>query len=201
MANKSSPVPETSSTLLLQLGGDANHARWAEFVARYRPMMERYLTRHFPLLERDDVIQETFVALVKVLPNYRYAPDETGHFRNYLTGILRRKALHRTTQERQHAERLATLESDSAARTTPRIDEQAEEEWKHAVFETAIRQLLADESIAPRSRQVFRALVLEHRDPVDVGRCHGITRNAADQIKNRLMTKLRKLVEELKGVI
>ncbi len=164
-------------------------------------MMERYLTRHFPLLERDDVIQETFVALVKVLPNYRYAPDETGHFHNYLTGVLRRKALRVLTKETQRTERLAPLAEDNAAQTPARLDEKSEEEWKHAVFETAIRQLLADESIAPRSRQVFRALVLQHRDPVDVGIFYGISRNAADQIKNRLMTKLRKLVDDLKGVV
>ncbi len=201
MASKSSPVPDTSSTLLLQLGGDANHARWAEFVARYRPMMERYLTRHFPALERDDIIQETFVALVAALPNYRYSPEETGCFHNYLTGVLRRKALRFLTKETQRTERLATLTEEDAARTPTRLDEKSEEEWKHAVFETAIHQILADESIAPRSREVFRALALAHEDPADVADRFGLTRNAADQIKNRLMTKLRKLVDELKGVV
>ncbi len=193
--------PKTSSTLLLQLGKDANHARWAEFVARYRPMMERYLTRYFPALERDDIIQETFVALVAALPNYRYSPEETGYFHNYLTGVLRRKALRFLTKETQRTERLATLTEDDAARTPPRLDEKSEEEWKRAIFETAIHQLLADESIAPRSRQVFRALALAHEDPVDVADRFRLTRNATDQIKNRLMTKLRKLVDELKGVV
>ncbi len=193
--------PKTSETLLLQLGGDANHARWTEFVARYRPMMECYLTRHFPALEHDDIIQETFIALVAALPNYRYSPEETGYFHNYLTGVLRRKALRFLTKETQRTERLTSLANDDAARTPPRLDEQAEEEWKHAVFETAIHQLLNDETIAPRSREVFRALVLQHREPVDVGIFYGISRNAADQIKNRLMTKLRKLVDELKAIV
>ena len=84
-------IPETSTTLLRNVR-DAEHPRWPEFVAKYRPMMEAYLKAHFPALEADDVIQETFAALCGILPGYIYAPDEKGHFRNYLTGILRNKA-------------------------------------------------------------------------------------------------------------
>ena len=84
-------IPETSTTLLRNVR-DAEHPRWPEFVAKYRPMMEAYLKAHFPAVEADDVIQETFAALCGILPGYIYAPDEKGHFRNYLTGILRNKA-------------------------------------------------------------------------------------------------------------
>ena len=86
-------APETSTTLLRDVASEADNARWEEFVARYRPMMRTYLAVHFPALEADDIVQETLAALVSVLPRYRYAPDETGHFRNYLTGILRNKTL------------------------------------------------------------------------------------------------------------
>ena len=54
-------IPETSTTLLRNVT-DAEHPRWPEFVAKYRPMMEAYLNAHFPTLEADDVIQETFAA-------------------------------------------------------------------------------------------------------------------------------------------
>ena len=40
-------VPETSTTLLRDLACDSQHARWAEFVARYRPMMDAYMREHF----------------------------------------------------------------------------------------------------------------------------------------------------------
>ena len=81
-------IPETSTTLLRNVT-DAEHPRWPEFVAKYRPMMEAYLQSRFPTLEADDIIQETFAALCGILPSYIYDPDEKGHFRNYLTGILR----------------------------------------------------------------------------------------------------------------
>ena len=85
-------IPETSTALLRDLAKDSQHARWGEFVARYRPMMEAYMRTHFPAVDADDAIQETLIALIKVFPVYRYSPDETGAFHNYLTGILRRRA-------------------------------------------------------------------------------------------------------------
>ena len=94
-------IPTTSTTLLRDIAQDAQNVRWGEFVARYRPMMEAFMRERFHSLEADDIIQETLVALCRVLPSYRYAPDEKGHFRNFLTGILRNKALRQLRKERQ----------------------------------------------------------------------------------------------------
>ena len=105
------PVPETSTTLLRDLK-DAQHARWSDFVERYRPMMEAYMRGRFPEVEADDAIQETLVALCRILPDYRYAPDEKGHFHNYLTGILRNKAIRAAKAESRRADAL-----EIAART------------------------------------------------------------------------------------
>ena len=66
---------DTSTTLLRDLAGCADHPRWGEFEVRYRPMMENYLRERFPSLEMDDLIQEAFVAIAKALPDYRYVPD------------------------------------------------------------------------------------------------------------------------------
>ena len=86
-------IPTTSTTLLRDLAQDSQHARWGEFVARYRPMMEAFMRERFPSLDADDVIQETLIELIRVFPVYRYSPKEKGHFHNYLTGILRHRAL------------------------------------------------------------------------------------------------------------
>ena len=73
-----SDIPTTSTTLLRDLAQDSQHARWGEFVARYRPMMEAYMRERFPSLEADDVIQETLIELIKVFPIYHYSPKEKG---------------------------------------------------------------------------------------------------------------------------
>lgn len=74
-------IPETSSSLLRAISADSQSVRWNDFVSRYTPMMTGYLMSKYVNIDYEDVIQETFVALAKVLPNYRYDPEETGHFR------------------------------------------------------------------------------------------------------------------------
>lgn len=82
----------TSTTLLKAIGADLDSPRWTEFVARYQPVMESFLAQQFPSVDADDVMQETLIVIARVLPNYHYAPDTKGHFRNYLLGILKNKA-------------------------------------------------------------------------------------------------------------
>ena len=107
-------IPATSTTLLRDLANDSQHARWSEFVTHYRPMMEAFMRECFPSLDADDVIQETLIAVWAALPSYRYAPDEKGHFHNYLTGILRNKALRQLYKEQRHSE-IAEMVHDDAS--------------------------------------------------------------------------------------
>ena len=193
-------VPVTSTTLLRNLSSDARHYRWGEFVRRYQPMMEEYLRVHFPGLEAEDIVSETLVALVDALKNYRYAPDETGRFHNYLTGILKHKALHSCKMAERHAKSVEAF-ADSAKCADDSAALAEEQEWKETVFAIAVRQLLADETIQDRTKQVFHRVVINHESPDAVADSFGIKRNAVDQMKSRMMTKLREIVESLKTVV
>ena len=194
------PIPSTSTTLLRQMAADSRHVRWSEFVRRYQPMMEEYLRTHFSGLESEDIISETLIALVDVLKNYRYAPDETGSFHNYLTGILKHKALYRRRVAERHEKCLAAFE-DSARRVDDSSLADKEREWKETVFAIAVRQLMSDETIQDRTKQVFLRVAINHESPDAVAESFGIKRNAVDQMKNRMMTKLREIVESLKAVV
>ena len=68
------------------------------------------------------------IALCKVIPSYRYAPDEKGHFRNYLTGILRNKALRQIRKDRQRAEFAVELQH-TGEKGVSRVDI-AEQSWR-----------------------------------------------------------------------
>ena len=50
-------IPTTSETLLRDLSGDSQHARWGELVTRYRPMLEAYMRERFPSVEADEAIR------------------------------------------------------------------------------------------------------------------------------------------------
>ena len=44
----------TTSTTLLKCLGDAQSARWGDFVERYEPSMRAFLATHFPSVPADD---------------------------------------------------------------------------------------------------------------------------------------------------
>ena len=198
--------PTTSTTLLRDLANDSQHARWGEFVARYRPMMEAYMRERFPSLDADDVIQETLIAVCTALPSYRYAPEEKGYFHNYLTGILRNKALRHLHKEQRQAKIAEMVGSrvprDRAGRAVaprPPSDMMADDEqsWRETLVEIALQQLMNDESIQSRTRQVFLRVAVNGEKPDDVAAAFGIERNAVDQIKNRMMPRLQRIVADL----
>lgn len=212
-------IPATSTTLLRDLANDSQHARWSEFVTRYRPMMEAFMRERFPSLDADDVIQETLIAVWAALPSYRYAPDEKGHFHNYLTGILRNKALRQLYKEQRHSEIAEMVHDDAscdgrartlaappstlsigravAPRPPPDVMADDEESWRETLVEIALRQLMNDESIQSRTRQVFLRVAVNGEKPDDVAVAFGIERNAVDQIKNRMMPRIQKIVADL----
>ena len=190
-------APTTSTTLLRDIASDAGNARWGEFVSRYRPMMSAYLKAHFPLLDADDIIQETLAALAAALPRYRYAPDETGHFHNYLTGVLRHKALklsERHARDSALKEELRMTEPSASAQSAD-----AESEWRKAVMEIAMRQLLADEDIHERSKQIFQRLTVDGLPPEAVADAYGVSRNSVDKIKSRMIERMREIVRTLEA--
>ena len=210
-------ILETSTTLLRNVR-DAGHPRWPEFVAKYRPMMEAYLKAHFPAVEADDVIQETFAALCGILSGYTYDPDEKGHFRNYLTGILRNKArralrnINRQTEIKDivdahngRARSPSAPDSFPNGRAgTPAAPQSAvqddEQSYREAVFEIALRRFLSDESVADRTKRIFERTAINGESPEAVAAAFKMTRHAVDQAKSRAMARLREIVKELESV-
>ena len=177
------------------------------------------MRERFPSLDADDVIQETLVAVWAALPSYRYAPEEKGYFHNYLTGILRNKALRQLHKDQRQAKIAEMVHDDAScdgrARTlaappstsftgravAPRppsgmmaADEQS---WRETLVEIALQQLMNDESIHSRTKQVFLRVAVNGEKPDDVAAAFGIERNAVDQIKNRMMPRLQRIVADL----
>ena len=186
-------IPTTSVTLLRDLSGDSQHARWGEFVTRYRPMLEAYMRERFPFVEADEAIAETLIALVDVFGNYRYNPEETGRFHNYLTGILRHKALRICRQ----AERERGLRARAAEEPKGLSDDPEEENYRKSLFDIAVHQFFDDETIAPRTKEIFRRTAMKGESPETVAKSFMMERHAVDQIKSRSIVKLRAFVEAL----
>lgn len=191
-------VPTTSTTLLRDIGSNADNARWGEFVERYQGMMAAYLKANFPSLEAEDIVQETLMTLSGILPNYQYDPEAKGYFHNYLTGILRNKARRECEKRaRDKASRdaaAAAFAAGSDAAHDARIAE-----WQKSVYEIAMRELLSDDSIHQRSKQIFLRLSVDGMSPTEVASAYGVERNAVDKIKSRMIARLREIVASLEG--
>ena len=191
-------IPTTSTTLLRDLAGDSQHARWTEFAARYRPMMEAYLRERFPGVDPDDLVQETLVAIAAALPAYVYDAGSAGHFRNYLTGILRHKALNAVRSGCRYANALERSQAGEDAVQAPEVDDEAA--FRHALMESALGQLLSDAAISDRDKRVFEQVAIAGVAPTEVAAKFGLSRANVDQIKKRMTDRLRVLVKALESV-
>lgn len=190
------PIPKTSTTMLKQIAGSAEHPRWEEFVAKYRPTMEAYAQGHFPGLEADDLIQETLLGVMKALPGYVAQDDRKGAFHNFLTGVLRHKAL----DALQKAGRRKELEALGAAEATAAGDESRGAEWMKTLYTVALGQLMANPRLGARSKQIFVRTALRGEKPQEVADSLLVSRGTVDQTKRRLTEQLRGIVERLKDV-
>ena len=193
-----SQVPDTSTTLLRDVA-DSQHARWAVFYSRYQPMMQAYLRERFPSLDAEDVVQETFAALAKILPDYKYDPEKKGAFHNFLTGVLRNKALCALDASR----RKMTIEERMQLAISVNgksVHEQSYRDWRENLFEVALQQLLADESIQDRTKQAFIRTAINGESIEVVADSLGVQRNTVDCMRSRTLQQLREIVEKLKDL-
>jgi RNA polymerase sigma factor (sigma-70 family) len=186
-------VPKTSTTLLHDLANDSCSVRWTEFVENYRPMMEAYMRERFPSVDAEDAIQDTLVAIFKIIPHFDYSPQAKGAFHNYITGVLRRKAL----QIVEGSKRRLTRE---ARYTSTHVEEPcsvSDEAYRKSIFEIALHQILTDPGINERTKQIFIRTAVNGEKPCDVAQAFGIARNAVDQIKARMTGRMREIVNTL----
>ncbi|MEG2725582.1 MAG: sigma-70 family RNA polymerase sigma factor, partial [Kiritimatiellia bacterium] len=139
----------------------------------------------------------TLIALIKVFPVYHYSPNENGSFHNYLTGILRHKAIKALRAKGRREEFAETYIAQVEEPVT--LEEQNEGEWQKSIFEIALQQLLMDDTVYERTKQIFTRIAVNGEKPESVAAAFGLERNAVDQIKSRMMVRLRELVAALEN--
>jgi len=195
-------VPVTSVSLLKVLGQDAQSPRWTEFANRYAAVIDGFLFKYFPTVEAEEVVNETLLALVRKLPVYTYDPDVKGHFRNFLIGIVRYKAIEQLKRRKREADGREALETQAQLeweyeRQSYSVDLR---DWQREAFEAALAQFMSDPGISTRDKEVFRRVALNGEAPEAVAEIFGIKRNYVDQIKARMVAKLKVLALQYANV-
>ena len=135
-------------------------------------------------------MHDTLVALVKIMPTYRYDKTRKGAFHSLLFKIAQNKAIDRMRKAKADAEKIARF---AAEPITP-----AEEDWRRETFNMALRRVFADPSIGETSKIAFRRHVQQGESAEAVAADLGITANNLYQIKNRLK---KRLADEVRAIM
>lgn len=191
----------TNESLLGRLRADNAQHAWQEFFDAYWGAILRYARKlGLDQSQAEEVLQETMVALMRLLPAFVY-DRRKGRFRNFLLAIVHRKSLAtlqraaRNREVRWHEAIEATPLAATGADTG--TDGEARSRWRDSLLEEALRRLRDAPRLGENSFEVFEAYVLQGEDAAQVARRFGLTENAVYQVRNRFMRRLRLEVARL----
>lgn len=189
----------TSLTLLGRLRVNPAEADWDRLHALYRPLI-RYWIGRVPDLrdEGDDVFQEVFAAVVRVIPTF--AHQHTGSFRAWLREITTRRIRECVRKRRNRP--LVGVGTDETEHFLIRLEDphgdlaaEWDAEHNRQVLERLSAAVRAD--FEPRTWDMFRAVVLDGRRVDDIAVEFGVTAAAVLQNKARVLRRLRQEAGEL----
>ena len=189
--------PVTSPTLLNAIAADSSSPRWNDFARLYEPVIRRYLARereNFRVIQpsdRDDLVQETFLAVMRALPSFRYDPEK-GCFRGYLFTIVRRLVVgHQRDLNRRPVVAEDTGENEAAPDTTD-----ADRELMVEIWTLALARVLSRKDVSPNTKAVFRRHVLDNQPVEVVAAEFRMKPNAVYQVKDRVLRAVRRELAE-----
>lgn len=190
-------IADTNTYLLVGLEDSANERVWAEFCARYRPVLLSF-GRRLGLREDDaqDAAQETLLAFADCYRRGQYTRDK-GRLRNWLYGIARNQIhLLRRRDERQRATTAAEI--DRRLEEQPEADELAaawEEEWRRGLIQNCLEE--AHRHFGEETVRAFVLFVLQEWPAEQVAEHLGMTRNAVFKAKRRVLLHMRNAYRSL----
>ena len=153
---------QTTETLIAGLAAN-DETRWARFYRDYAPYIENTLRKSTPLSPPDveDVIHETQVALVALMPACRHDRAGKGAFHSLVLRIAQNKAYDFLRRETRVQNRHAAFAADPAAGPSAAVEpsftlEMSETDWRRELCAMALRRVLADPAVRSSSKIAFR---------------------------------------------
>ena len=184
-------TPTTSETLMREISAHPDSPRAEEFARLYEPVLRRYVAQarvnHACIqpADRDDIVQEAFLAVQSALPRFRY-DKARGRFRSYLRRVVRNAAM--LLQTRRQA--ASAIQDDAQDRQAP--DSDSSRELSLQVWTLAFARVVRSGRFAPNTIAAFKRLTLEETPVADVAREFKLLPNAVYQLKNRVLCAVRR---------
>ena len=186
-----SRIPDTPVTLIARMAAQAtgeDEATWVKFFELYQPVIRHFAEFAGARSDTDDVVQDVMVKLVEVFRSGTYHPEK-GRFRAFLATITRREVINRWQKAQvRAADRHVSLNRTTTQEIAVQPEAAAilDAKWRLAQHAAAVEHVLTRTALAQKSKDVYRAYVLEEKPIGEVAEAFGIPRNTVSQIKTRV---------------
>lgn len=187
-----SAFPATPQSLLVKIAAQVTgdrEATWSRFFELYRPVIVKFAEDLGVRDEAEDVAQDVMLKLVKAFQSGSYC-REKGRFRSYLASTIRHEVINRWQKGRARAaDRHVSLESGVHPRELAVPSETVailDAKWRLARHAAIVDHVLTKTALSQKSRQIYRAYVLEEQPIGVVAEQFGIPKNAVSQVKTRV---------------
>ena len=183
-----SALPDTPVTLIARMAAQMtgeDEAGWVRFFDLYQPVIRHFAQAAGAKTDSEDIAQDVLVKLVEVFRRGAYKPEK-GRFRAYLAAITRREVINRWQKALARAEGRQVPIDDVQLAVPPEAAAMLDAKWRLAQHAAAVEHVLTRTALAQKSKDVYRAYVLEERPIGEVAKAFGIPRNSVSQIKTRV---------------
>ncbi|MDX2146867.1 MAG: sigma-70 family RNA polymerase sigma factor [Planctomycetota bacterium] len=186
----------TTTALLDGLFDRANHAAWAEFEARYRPILFNFAKRlGLSDVDAADAAQETLAHFAKGYAEGRYDRGR-GRLRQWLIGIAKREI----AKARQSSVRHAASRGESAIVEEP-DDATLENAWdverREFLLREALDELRTTSRADDKTLEAFELTTLRGMGAQEVAQTLGISAHDVYLAKSRCLQKVKEIVQRL----
>lgn len=190
----------TSTAILEGIARETDPDAWPRFYRRYAPVLLDF-ARHAGLREHhaEEVVQETLLAFVQGFRAGQYK-REKGRLQNWLKGIARNKVKEKykhslAGREKQVVDPPSGPGYWGQVPTDSHLAAEFDRAWKEGVLEECLDEV--QRKVAKQTYEAFRLFAIEEWPAEKVAAHLGISRNAVYISKNRVLTRLRKIRQDM----
>lgn len=200
-----SAFPDTPQSLIARIAARTtgeNESDWVRFFEIYQPVIRKFAAFSGAKNDSEDVAQEILVKLVSVFQSGAYRPEK-GRFRSYLASMIRREVINRWYKDQARlSDKHVSLDlSENPPIVTVPSETEAvlDMKWRLALRAAAQEHVLAHTALAARSKEIYRAYVMEEVPIEEVAARFGVSRNQVSQVKTRverMVSDFERLLED-----
>ena len=181
----------TNTSLIRRVRDVTDGQSWREFVALYEPLLLSYVrNRGLTNADASDVVQEIFINLLRVLPNFNL-DHERGRFRTWLWQVTMNAIADYFRRRKSQGRAEDVWREQAPTEITDEPDEAWVQSYRQRILEFVMPQVKA--VTQDKTWQCFEEFVLKNRPGNDIAAEVGLTANAVRVNANRVMDKVRVL--------